>query len=61
MEYHIASTLQNREEIREEIHSLGIVIDLWEDGSMNFEPYDEDCVEELEEVCDKLGVAMTLV
>lgn len=61
MEYCIQTTKENCEEIQEEIHALGVVIDQWGDGSINFEPYDESCLEELEEICEGHGITITVV
>lgn len=60
-EYQVDTNRRNRDKLIAELHPLGIVTDVWPDGSFNFEPYDEQCEADLETECVKVGVTSKLL
>jgi hypothetical protein len=60
-EYHIQTTHDNRSEIREKLSPLGVVVDLWPDGSFNFKVYDNQCEDELIETLEALDIEFELI
>ena len=59
-EYEVKTTKETRPEIIDKLHPLGVVTERWNDGSFNFQPYDTDCLDEMVDTLDELGIEYRL-
>lgn len=60
-EYEIKSTWDNQTEVRDAIHPLGIVSQIWKDGTFNFKCYDNECEDEMVEILEEMEVECKLI
>jgi hypothetical protein len=57
----VATSKEERGDVQARVHSLGVVSDNWDDGSFNFDCYDEECLEEAITVLDNMNILNSLL
>lgn len=57
----IESNIAQRETLMDRFHPLGVVTDRYGDGSFNFRAYDDDCLEEVQDICEQEEIECRLV